>query len=70
MMIAMSFALSVPVLAGEIPSVGTPSPAPAIPTDTTAPGEIPSGGITTPGEIPCGDAVVSAILSVLGLVTS
>jgi hypothetical protein len=72
MIIALTSLLCIQGSAGQIPTGGEPDPSPSPITETsepTSPGQIPTGGITTPGEIPCGDAVLSAILSVLGLVT-
>jgi hypothetical protein len=71
MAVAFTFILSAAVYAGDIPC-GNPAPAPDPTTQSTespSPAEIPISGITTPGDIPCGDAVLSAILAVFGLVT-
>ena len=56
MIAAMTFVVSVPVFAGNIPTVGiTAPPSPEVPQNGTIPGEIPS----VPGEIPTvGDSVV------------
>ena len=63
--IALTCALSSSVLAGEIPSVGAPAPAPSG-TTQTSPGEIPPGDVPTVGvaEQVSSDAL-SALLSVL-----
>lgn len=71
--IAVVCLFSIPALAGDIPTLGTPQPTQASSTD---PGDIPSGGApatsTAPGEIPTGDVAdhisdeaLSALLSVL-----
>lgn len=71
--IAVVCLLSVPALAGEIPTMGAPQPAQTtatdpgeiptagVPTPSTEPGDIPSGGFT--GDIPTDG--LSALLSVL-----
>ncbi|HEV7747053.1 MAG TPA: hypothetical protein VGO56_18810 [Pyrinomonadaceae bacterium] len=67
MIIALTSLLSVPTLAGEIPTGGAPNPPP--PERTTQP-----TNATSPGEIPCGfaeqisEAGISGLLAVLGLV--
>ncbi|MEK6282516.1 MAG: hypothetical protein AABN95_19315 [Acidobacteriota bacterium] len=73
--IALACALSVSALAGDVPTSGFTSPEPAGPTQTTgatSPGEIPS----VPGDVPTSgfqqqvsDGALSALLSVLGLLT-
>jgi hypothetical protein len=65
----LSCVLCVSAFGGDIPSLGTPQPEPGAPSQTTsnAPGDIPSGG--EPGEVPSvdPDAMVSAVLAVLGI---
>jgi hypothetical protein len=58
MIAAVMFVVSVPVLAGNIPTVGiTAPPPPEVPQSGTSPGEIPS----VPGEITIvGDSVVTS----------
>ena len=67
--IAMTFVLSSSALAGEIPC-GAPSPPPpqgmTQTTETTYPGEIPSGGYAEQ----ISDGALSALLTVLGLAVS
>lgn len=62
---ALTCALSVPVSAGQIPTVGTPQPPPLGSTNTTSPGDIPTSG--TAEQIP--DAALSALLSVFALLS-
>jgi hypothetical protein len=71
--IALVCLLSVPTLAGEIPTMGAPEPPPqtSLPPAVNVPGEIPTDG--SPGDIPSGGFVgeiasdgLAAILSVLG----
>jgi hypothetical protein len=53
-------------LAGDIPSLGSPSPAPegsGLTATTTSPGQIPTDG--TAGQI--SDAAMTALLTVFGL---
>ena len=63
--LALACVLSVSVLAGDIPSLGTPQPPPQ--GLSTAPGDMPTGG--EPGEVPMvgSDAALSAVLTLLGL---
>ena len=63
---ALTCALSCSALAGNIPSDGSPAPAPngsGQTATTTSPGQIPTDGIA--GQI--SDAALSALLSVFGL---
>lgn len=69
---ALTCALSVSVLAGQIPTVGTPQPPPPVTTNTTSPGDI----LSVPGEIPSGDsaeqisdAALSVLLTLFGLLS-
>jgi len=61
--IAVVCLLSVPALAGEIPTMGAPQPTQVTPSTRTenSPGEIPTSGFT--GQIPSGG--LSALLEVL-----
>lgn len=66
--IALTCVLSSSALAGDIPSVGAPSPAPAGASQTSispSPGEIPTSGLAE--QIP--DAALSALLSVFSFLT-
>jgi hypothetical protein len=65
---ALTFVLSVSALAGEIPC-GAPSPPPPSTnqtTNATLPGDLPTSGFAEQ----VSDAALSALLSVLGLVTA
>jgi hypothetical protein len=56
--------LSVSAMAGDIPTIGAPAPAPT-PNGMTAeaPGDMPTCGSTSPGDIPtCGMSVWLTIL--------
>ncbi|MBC8028529.1 MAG: hypothetical protein H7Z16_00290 [Pyrinomonadaceae bacterium] len=67
MAIALACALSSSTLAGDIPSVGAPSPPPPATNQITSaplPGDIPSDGFAAQ----VSDAARSAFLTVLGLV--
>jgi hypothetical protein len=67
MTVILTVALSSFAFAGDIPSLGSPSPAPegsGQTATTTSPGEIPSDGLA--GQI--SDAALSALLSVFALV--
>ncbi len=65
MLLALACVFSSSALAGDIPSVGTPSPPPSGTTQTTIQ--------TTPGEVPTlgteemSDVALSALLAVLSL---
>ena len=68
MTVVLTFALSSFAFAGEIPSLGSASPAPggSEPTvTTTSPGQIPSDG--TADQV--SDAALSALLSVFSLLS-
>ena len=61
---ALACVFSISVVAGEIPTDGSPQPhSQSTTTVTTSPGEIPSDG----GARSISDAAISAILSALGL---
>jgi hypothetical protein len=68
MTIALTCVLSIPALAGGIPTVGAPDPPPpdgiTQTTNTTSPGEVPTGGFAEQ----MSEAALSALLSVLGLI--
>jgi hypothetical protein len=67
--IALTCVLSSSALAGDIPSVGKPSPAPAGTSQTTtstSPGEIPSGGSAEQ----ISDAALSTLLSVFSFLAA
>ncbi len=62
----VSCILSIPVSAGQIPTDGSPTPPPSgtnQTTNTTSPGEIPSGGFLDP----MSEATLSGLLTALGL---
>jgi hypothetical protein len=59
---ALTCVLSVSALAGDIPTLGAPQPAPAQTTTTTSPGDVPTVG--TAEQV--SDAALSALLTVLG----
>jgi hypothetical protein len=64
--LALSCFLSVSILAGQIPTDGSPVPPPAgtnQATNDTNPGEIPSGGEA----ITISDAALTALMTALGL---
>lgn len=66
MTVAFTCVLAAPTLAGDIPSVGAPSPAPPATTQTTStpsPGDIPTVGVADQTS----SAALSALLTVLGL---
>ncbi len=67
MTIALTCALSIPASAGLIPTVGAPDPPPpaaiAQETNTTSPGEVPTGGYAEQ----ISDAALFGLLAVLGL---
>jgi hypothetical protein len=73
---ALACVLSVPALAGDVPTAGLTSPTPGdVPTagisspataGTTSPGELPTGGFAEQ----VSDAALSALLSVLGFVAA
>ena len=66
MSIALACVLSSSALAGDIPSVGSPSPPPqglTQATDATSPGELPTAGYAEQ----MSDAALSGLLAVLGL---
>jgi opacity protein-like surface antigen len=67
MIVALACVLWSSALAGEVPTVGTPAPAPEGTTQTgsTVPGEIPSVGVA---EQLSSDAL-SALLAALGFLT-
>jgi hypothetical protein len=67
MIVALACVLWSSVLAGEVPTVGSPAPAPegTTPTGSTSPGDIPTGGVT---EQLSSDAL-SALLAALGFLT-
>ena len=60
---AIACAFSITTFAGDIPSVGAPSPQPQQNGSTTLLGEIPSGG--NPESL--SDAALAAFLTALGL---
>jgi len=64
---ALTCILSISALAGDMPTVGAPAPAPT-PIGMTAevPGDVPTVGSTSPGEIPT--VGLSALLTILDLV--
>jgi hypothetical protein len=63
--LALASLLSVSVLAGEIPTLGTPQPPPQGISDSTSPGEIPTLGLSEQ----LSKATVSVLLTVLGLLS-
>jgi hypothetical protein len=60
---AISCAIAITTLAGDIPSVGAPAPQPSQTTASTNPGEIPSVGEA----MSISDAALTALLTALGL---
>jgi hypothetical protein len=67
--IALACVLSGSVAAGEIPTSGTPAPAPSGMTQTitpTSPGGVPTGGSAEE----MSEAALSALLTVLGFLTA
>ena len=61
--LALTCALSASVLAGDIPTCGTPSPDPTPNGMTSEPGDMPIIGSTSPGDMPtCGMSVWLTIL--------
>jgi hypothetical protein len=63
--LALTCALSASVLAGDIPTCGTPGLA-CITTEKTIPGDIPISDSTSPGDMPT--VGFSAFLTILDLV--
>lgn len=74
--IALASVIYVSAVAGELPTSGVTSPSPgelptsgissSIPTDTTSPGDLTTGGFAEQ----LSNAALSALLSVLGLVAA
>ena len=60
---AITCAISVATLAGDIPSVGAPTPPPPQTSSTSSLGDIPSGDEA----ITISDAALSALMTALGL---
>jgi len=61
--LALTCVLSGTALAGDIPTMGVPSPAPDGTAQTALPGDIPTSDSTSPGDMPtCGLAVLLTIL--------
>jgi hypothetical protein len=61
--LTLTCVLSVSAMAGDIPTIGAPSPAPTPNGMTAEPGDMPTVGSTSPGDIPtCGMSVWLTIL--------
>jgi len=69
--IALACVFSVSALAGELPTGGSPSPAPTETTQTTAssPGDLPTGGVASPNGETEISVITSVILTILSLLS-
>ena len=62
--VALTCALSVSAIAGEMPTMGAVAPTPT-PAVTTAPGDMPTTGATAPGEIQWPGLLATVILAII-----
>ena len=68
--LALALALSGSVFAGDIPTSGSPAPAPSGPTTSAQASETAPGDIQTPGKTGLSSDALSALLSVLSFLAA
>ncbi len=70
--IALACVLSASTMAGDLPTGGSPSPAPTGTTQTTtatSPGELPTSGVASPNGETETSVITSVILTILSLLS-